>query len=163
FTTDDITGATGFSAGTAFSVSAVAGSGNKQFDVSFTTQTAVGGYSFTVGPDVTDSAGNAMDQNQNGTNGESGDQYAVNFSIASAPATTTFTSNTAVNIRDFQWSISTITISQAISISDLNVQVNISHTYDSDLRIVLMAPDNKYIELSDYRGGSGDNYNNTTF
>jgi subtilisin-like proprotein convertase family protein len=163
FDATDITGATGFSAGTTFSVNAVSGSGNKQFDVSFNTQTAVGGYSFKVGPNITDTAGNLMDQNQNGTNGESADAYTVNFSISSTSTTTFSSSGSALAIRDFNWTVSTINISQAINISDLNVKVNITHTYDSDLRIVLMAPDNSYIELSDYHGGSGHNYTNTVF
>ncbi len=45
----------------------------------------------------------------------------------------------------------------------INVSLNISHSYDSDLDIWLIAPDSTYIELSTGNGGSGDNYINTAF
>ncbi|MFM7016417.1 MAG: proprotein convertase P-domain-containing protein [Bacteroidota bacterium] len=44
-----------------------------------------------------------------------------------------------------------------------NVTINITHTYDSDLNIWLIAPDNTYIELSTGNGGGGNNYTNTVF
>lgn len=42
-----------------------------------------------------------------------------------------------------------------------SVCFNISHSYDSDLEIWLIAPDNTFIELSSGNGGSGNNYINT--
>ena len=57
-------------------VSAVGGSGNTQFDLAFTNQTVRGGYRLTVGPNVTDVAGNPMNQNGNGSNGEADDAYS---------------------------------------------------------------------------------------
>jgi hypothetical protein len=44
------------------SVAVVPGTGNRQFDVSFPAQTALGTYRVIVGPDIRDLAGNAMDQ-----------------------------------------------------------------------------------------------------
>ncbi len=71
FTTADVVSLTGpGGAITPTGVSVVSGSNNTQFDVTFAAQTAPGGYAVTVGPDILDAAGNAMDQNQNGTNGE---------------------------------------------------------------------------------------------
>ena len=64
----------------------------------------------------------------------------------------------------FPLTISTIpqtALSSAYGIE--NVTINISHTYDSDLNIWLIAPDNTYIELSSGNGGSGNNYTNTVF
>lgn len=43
------------------------------------------------------------------------------------------------------------------------VEININHTYDSDLDIWLIAPDSTWIELSTGNGGSGQNYTNTFF
>ena len=41
--------------------------------------------------------------------------------------------------------------------------LNITHTFDSDLQIFLIDPDGNQIELSTGNGGDGDNYTNTTF
>ena len=73
-------------------VSAVAGSTNTQFDLGFTNQTVRGVYRLTVGPNVSDVAGNPMNQNGNVSNGEAADAYSgtVNFesivpTLGSAP------------------------------------------------------------------------------
>lgn len=44
-----------------------------------------------------------------------------------------------------------------------NITIDITHTYDSDLDIYLVAPDASIVELSTDNGGSGDNYTNTIF
>src|SRR5262249_21774050 len=48
-------------------------------------------------------------------------------------------------------------------ISSVRVTVNITHTYDSDLTLTLIAPDGRRITLANRRGLSGDNYTNTIF
>jgi subtilisin-like proprotein convertase family protein len=45
----------------------------------------------------------------------------------------------------------------------VSVCLNITHTYDSDLNIDLIAPDGTDIMLLSYVGGSGDNFTNTCF
>lgn len=45
----------------------------------------------------------------------------------------------------------------------VSVQLSITHTYDGDLQIQLIAPSGNAINLSNRRGGSGDNFNNTIF
>jgi hypothetical protein len=63
-------------------ITPVGGSGNKQFDISFTPQTALGNYTIVIGPDVRDVDGNAMDTNDNGITGENpGDQYIGHFTV----------------------------------------------------------------------------------
>jgi hypothetical protein len=63
-------------------VTPVAGTANTQFDLTFPTQHALGNYIMTIGPDVRDPAGHAMDQNGNGIPGEiPGDQYILRFTI----------------------------------------------------------------------------------
>ncbi|MBX9625337.1 MAG: S8 family serine peptidase [Gemmataceae bacterium] len=75
---------------TASGVAAVPGTENTQFDITFPAQSAAGKYAVAVGPDVRDRAGNPMDQNANGANGEApADQYAGSFTI-DAPATPAF-------------------------------------------------------------------------
>lgn len=50
------------------------------------------------------------------------------------------------------------------SITDLNVILNITHTWDSDLDIILVPPSgDTYIHLTSDNGGSGDNYQVTRF
>lgn len=58
---------------------------------------------------------------------------------------------------------STLTVHDAATIIDLNVQLNITHTWDTDLDIFLIAPDGTRIELSTDNGAGGDNYTATIF
>ena len=48
-------------------------------------------------------------------------------------------------------------------ITDLNVQVDIEHTWTSDLRLVLVAPDRTRVVLVNRQGDDGDNFENTMF
>jgi len=50
-----------------------------------------------------------------------------------------------------------------LPIIDVDVKVNISHTYNQDLTLSLIHPDGREIILSQNQGGSGNNYNNTIF
>jgi subtilisin-like proprotein convertase family protein len=134
-------------------VTAVAGTTN-QFDVTFATQTAAGTYTLAIGPAVNDLAGNAMARRATAT------------TVVPSPVSSgqTFTSTDAgQTIWDFGRVASAITVNQDIAISDLNVTVNVSHTYDSDLRMSLVGPDGTVVPLVNRRGGSGDNFRNTTF
>jgi subtilisin-like proprotein convertase family protein len=68
------------------------------------------------------------------------------------------------SITDFSTVSSSVTVSGFIGlIKDLNVNLSISHTYDGDLRIYLVAPNGRRIELARNLGGGGDNFANTTF
>ena len=58
---------------------------------------------------------------------------------------------------------SIITVVQDFPITDVNVRINIAHTYDSDLDISLISPAGTVIDLSSANGGSGDNFTNTFF
>lgn len=48
-------------------------------------------------------------------------------------------------------------------ITDVNAALNITHTYDGDLALTLIAPNNSRIALSTRHGNSSDNYTNTVF
>lgn len=56
--------------------------------------------------------------------------------------------------------INPATLSSGVVVS---VNANITHTYDGDIELRLVAPSGQYAVLSNRRGGSGDNYTNTTF
>jgi hypothetical protein len=63
-------------------VTPVAGSGNTQFDVGFSSFGYTGTYHLTIGPDILDLAGNPMDQNHNGIPGEvPDDEYTATFAV----------------------------------------------------------------------------------
>lgn len=70
-------------------------------------------------------------------------------------------SNVPVDIVDLTTVTSTIDISDEGTIADLDLRLNITHTWDSDLDVFLIAPDGTRIELFQDVGGSGDNFDNT--
>jgi subtilisin-like proprotein convertase family protein len=78
------------------------------------------------------------------------------------PSRTYTSGNVPKTIPDRSMIVSTLTVPDSITISDLNVTVNISHTYDADLDVFLSAPDGTRVELFTDVGGSGDNFANTT-
>jgi subtilisin-like proprotein convertase family protein len=131
-------------------ITPVSGSGNKQFNVQFATQTAGGTYTLTVGPNVKDTWGTAMTQ-----------QYKTTFTLIptysfSAAGPTPLPAGTRL-------AVSTIDVNQSVTIEQLSVQLNITHPDDGDLYVFLQAPDGSVIVLSNHRGGTGANFDNTTF
>lgn len=58
---------------------------------------------------------------------------------------------------------SIITFTDDNFINDVNVTLDIEHTYDGDLTIKLVSPLGTEVILADNVGGSGDNFTNTTF
>ncbi len=57
---------------------------------------------------------------------------------------------------------SLLEIPDSLAISDLDVTVNISHTYDADLTVFLIGPSGVSVKLFAGVGGRGDNFTNTT-
>lgn len=66
-----------------------------------------------------------------------------------------------VPIYDLQTSTSTITVPDSYAVGDVDVTLNITHTWDSDLRVTLVAPDGTSVQLFSAVGGSGKNFTNT--
>ncbi len=170
FTTADIVSFNGPSGAitTTYTVTPVAGSAT-QFDIGFGAQTAAGTYSLTFGPSIQDTAGKSMDQNGNGTAGETtADRFTATGSLVLNVNRTFSATGLPLAIKDRQTTTSTITVTENVKITDLNVKVAIAHTYDSDLVITLTSPTvngvaGKTVTLFNRRGGSGDNLTNTTF
>jgi len=163
FTTADITLTDPSGAAIAVSsITAVPNTNNTEFTFTISTRTTAGIYTLKVGPNILDLAGNQMNQDNDGLNGEIiQDQYVGSFSLFT---TYTFT-NTLTNtlIRDRAITSSTITINQNINIKDLNVQISLNHTALSDLVITLRSPTGQVITLFNKRGGWADNLVNTVF
>ncbi len=60
--------------------------GQSIFEIGFPEQTATGTYDLTAGPNINALAsGNPMDQNENGTTGEAGDEYVGSFMLVPPP------------------------------------------------------------------------------
>lgn len=163
FTIDDVSLSGPAGSITVDSVTEVAGSNGTQFEVTFAEQTETGTYSMDIGPDIEDTAGNAMDQDMDGTGGEAGDDV---FS----------TSHSIDAVKVFEWTgnqqlrdaysrrrrtrpgstLVRLDVSEDITIADLNVQVTVNHTWDSDLAIFLYGARERVL-LFNRRGGNGDN------
>ena len=56
-----------------------------------------------------------------------------------------------------------VEVIENFTITDINVTININHTWNSDLAIFLVNPDSDFIALSVQNGGSSENYTNTVF
>lgn len=52
-------------------------------------------------------------------------------------------------------------ITDTRQLTDLNVRLNLTHTFDSDLRISLRSPSGRVVTLVDRKGGDQDNFTNT--
>jgi Ca2+-binding RTX toxin-like protein len=74
----------------------------------------------------------------------------------------TFTSNTPLAIADYSIITSTLNVSGLSgNITDVNVLVNISHTWNSDLRVFLLNPLGTQVELFSEVGIAGQGFLNT--
>ncbi|MFT3883703.1 MAG: proprotein convertase P-domain-containing protein [Gemmatales bacterium] len=100
-----------------------------------------------------------------GVSGSTNSNYSLttNTPVPTSTTTTYSANDMPVGIFDYTTTYSTITVPSDIAISKLTVQLNISHTYDSDLVIYLISPSGTVVTLTNRRGGSGDNYSNTVF
>lgn len=78
-------------------------------------------------------------------------------------STTTFTRTDGRTIPDRSTLNSDLSISATGTISDLNVRVNITHGWNEDLDVFLIAPDGTRVELFTDVGGSSSNFTNTQF
>ena len=85
---------------------------------------------------------------------------------ASAQTTTTYNSTGPTPILDVATVTSTIVVpasdfSAQDGVRDINVAINITHTWDSDLTVTLLGPDGTEVGLWSNVGGSADNFNVT--
>ncbi|MBP6511200.1 MAG: proprotein convertase P-domain-containing protein [Bacteroidia bacterium] len=179
-------GSTSFCQGGSVSLTATSGA-NYLWSNGATTQSITvnqsGNYSVTVGNGASCSATSAattvtvsqipVTASSSSTSICAGDIVQLTSS-ASAGGTTNqvvaSTNNTVFSIPDNN----ATGISSPITVSNINpatlnsntivsVRLNITHTYDGDLLVQLISPSQNTINLSNRRGGSGDNFNNTLF
>ena len=130
--------------------------------VSFANQTTPGAYTLAVLPTIRDAAGNLLNQDRDTVSGEPIQDRFTSTITLSATTTRNYSTDGPVAIADATSTrVGTttipITVADSFTISDLNVSLSIDHTYVSDLRIRLIAPDGTSVQLVNRRGGSSDN------
>ena len=95
--------------------------------------------------------------------GDTGMLNSWSLIIETIDDATYHSANTPIAINDNATVTSTLPICNTAKITDVNVQLDITHTWDSDLDIFLIAPDGTRIELTTDNGGSGHDYSGTIF
>jgi len=101
-----------------------------------------------------------MDQNGNGTPGEATDSFVARATLSGGLS---FENTKPAPIRDYRNTISTINVGAGFNVADLNVSVNLDHTYVGDLQITLRSPSGRVVTLFSRRGRDGRNLSNTMF
>jgi subtilisin-like proprotein convertase family protein len=71
--------------------------------------------------------------------------------------------DTPVGIPDSSSMTSTLAVPVGKQIIDVDVQIDITHTYDGDLDIFLVSPSGTRVELTTDNGGTGENFQGTIF
>ena len=71
--------------------------------------------------------------------------------------------DTPIQITDNNTITSTISIPDSGTLLDVDLSLDITHTWDADLTATLTGPDGQVITLFDRIGGSGDNFTDTVF
>lgn len=89
-----------------------------------------------------------LDQNENG--------------VLDDGPTTIASTNVPISVIDLGQIESHITVAELGAIQDVNVTLNLQHTYDSDLDVFLISPDGVRVELFTDVGTFGDDFTNTT-
>ncbi|MCA0350836.1 MAG: S8 family serine peptidase [Chloroflexi bacterium] len=90
--------------------------------------------------------------------------FVAGSAILSSPTRVSY-SGTSIGIPDdpFEYVTVPLSVSQSLTIADLNVLINIRHGYVADLDVALIAPDGTAINLTNDNGFGGDHFINTEF
>ncbi len=147
-------------------ITPVAGTNDTQFEATFDAQTTPGSYTFAIGPDLFDMAAHRMDQNRNGINGEPADRYSTSETLGASATATTFTTTAAnlpVAIPDLGSASIPIVVARDATIGDLDVRLNLFHTFMGDVRVELHGPAGQVATLVNRRGAGGQGYRETIF
>ena len=89
--------------------------------------------------------------------------FVLATAAMAAPVTYNASTGLPGAIVDLNTSNFTLTVPDSVVITDVNVGINLTHTFDGDLEIYIISPLGTTVLLSDNRGGSGDNFTNTIF
>jgi subtilisin-like proprotein convertase family protein len=98
-----------------------------------------------------------------GNEGSWNDNFTVQVGATTVPVTTYNSTDVPKAIADNTTVNSVRSVVDAYSITDVDVGVNITHSYDGDLVILLVPPGSAPITLVNRQGLGGDNFTNTVF
>jgi subtilisin-like proprotein convertase family protein len=106
----------------------------------------------------------SVDAVGNGASSNSGGGYSA-FTTSQAVQTIVTSTDTPLDIPNDNptGAISTIAVADPVTVQDVNVTVNITHTADRDLTLSLITPTETPITLASQRGGSSNHFINTVF
>lgn len=124
------------------------GQGNTQLKLVFPLQTAAGTYALQIGAQVQTLSGQHLIP------------YAATFTVSASSA---YANSQSLAIPDLGQASSPLTVNDDFAISTIRIQVKLTHSFDSDLVLVLLSPSGTEVTLSNRRGGAGQNYTNTVF
>jgi subtilisin family serine protease len=130
------------------SIRAVGGSNNTKWNLQFLTQNTPGTYSLQLASTIKNTQGVALPN------------YFTTYTISKTAA---YANNTAMPIPDVGTVTSPINVTLNDNVQTIALKVNITHTFDADLSLSLVAPNGQTVQLAYRLGGSGDNYTNTVF
>jgi len=117
----------------------------------------VGRYRLTVtSGGLISQSGTPLDGDGDGTGG---DDYVTHFQVL--PADWYPSDDVPQPITDRSTVTSTLIVTESFPIADLDVKIDVTHSYDADLDVYLIAPDGTRIELFTDVGGSGDDFTTT--
>jgi uncharacterized repeat protein (TIGR01451 family) len=102
-----------------------------------------------------DGAGNSTDDDNGGT------YYSFATGVNNAPEFAS--TDTPIPIVDNTTFTSALTVAEEETVLDVDVRLNITHTYDGDLDIFLIGPNGTRVELTSDNGGTGENFIDTIF
>lgn len=98
-----------------------------------------------------------------GNEGTWGDNFTVRVGQPGAATNTYVSTDVPKPIADNATITSSIVIADPSTVTDVNVTVNVTHSYDGDLLLTLIGPTGTRVTLSNRHGSGGDNYVNTVF
>jgi subtilisin-like proprotein convertase family protein len=146
--------------------SVAAASGTRQFDINFDPQTTLGEYTLVLSPQITDVEGHLIDQDRDGLGAEDPDDFfTVTFEISDV-ARFTSTVDMDIDVLDYLFFgpvESTISVGPNMTISDINVQLDIYYPNVDELKIYVESPSGKRVTLLELFEGYGDNFIGTNF
>jgi subtilisin-like proprotein convertase family protein len=138
----------------------VAGKNNTEFTVVFKNrQTTAGTYTLTVSYLAHDRAGNRLDQNANGKNGELTDWYVERATLGTARAAeavgqiSVAADGLPKPVGDRRTTRVEIPVTRDIPVKNLTVFLKLAHGRSGDLSIRLTAPDGRKVTLFNRSGG----------
>ena len=86
---------------------------------------------------------------------------AVQIGVPTPPEGPWVSTDVPVAITDLTTVTSSLNVPASLTLSDVNVTLNITHTWDDDLQVELVSPNATTVMLIDQQGGNGDNFTDT--